>query len=113
MKFGEDLDGEDRKGGVFRVAKQIVGRNRDVVGGGCVKDVSGKVVIDEEQLMETWRAHYEKLANEEFPWNNDSLHTADPVSGPCEKISMDEVRSAIKKMKNNKAAGPSGVVLRC
>ena len=92
------------------MAKQIVGRNRDVVGGGCVKDVSGKIVIDEEQLMETWRAHYEKLANEEFPWNKDSLHTADPVCGPCEKISMDEVRSAIKKMKNNKAAGPSGVV---
>ena len=57
MKFGEDLDGEDRKGGVFRVAKQIVGRNRDVVGGGRVKDVSSKVIIDEEQLMETRRAH--------------------------------------------------------
>ena len=31
------------------------------------------------------------------------------MSGPCEKISMKEVRVAISKMKNNKAAGPSGV----
>ena len=32
------------------------------------------------------------------------------MSGPCERISFEEVRAAVKKMKNNKAAGPSGVV---
>jgi len=80
-KFGERLDVEDRKGTVFRVAKQIVRKNRDVVGGGCVKDTDGKIVVEEERLMEVWRAYYDKLSNEEFPWIKDSLTEADAVSG--------------------------------
>jgi hypothetical protein len=65
--------------------------------------------IHDDELMDVWRAHYEKLANEEFPWDKDTLTSADATAGPCEKITMDEVRAAIKKMKNNKAVGPSGV----
>ena len=50
-KFGNMLD-EDRKGTVFRVAEQIVKKNGDVVGESCVKDTSGKIVVEEEKLME-------------------------------------------------------------
>ena len=35
---------------------------------------------------------------------------ADATSGSCEKFTITEVHAAIKKMKNNKAAGPSGVI---
>ena len=108
-KFGEKLDEEDSKGTVFRVAKQMVRKNREVVGGGCVKDTNGKMVVEEEEMMEVWRSHYEKLSNEEFPWNKEALPTADAIRGPCEEFSIAEVQAAIKKMKNNKAAGPSGV----
>ena len=62
-KFGEKLDEEDRKGMVFRVAKQIAKNNRDVVGGGCIKDTNGKIVVNEDEQMEVWRAHYDKLLN--------------------------------------------------
>src|SRR5271163_4445121 len=65
-RLGEDLDNGDKKGSVFRVAKQIVKKNRDVVGGGCVKDVDGKSVVEEEKLLEVWRRYYDKLSNEEF-----------------------------------------------
>ena len=34
LKFSEELEDEDRKGNVFRVAKQLVRKNRDVVGAG-------------------------------------------------------------------------------
>ena len=46
--------------------------------------------------------HYEKLANEEFPWNRDSLQSVEPVCGPCERFSPEEVRCAIKKMYQEK-----------
>ena len=57
-----------------------------------------------------WRAYYDKLSNEEFSWSKDSLAETSMVSGPSESISIKEVEAAIAKMKNNKAAGPSGVV---
>ena len=65
-KFGVKLEEENEKGTIFRVAKQIVRNNRDVVGGGCVKDADGRIVVDEDRVMEVWRRHYEKLSNEKF-----------------------------------------------
>ena len=44
-----------------------------------MKDASGKIMVDDDQLLETWRAHYEKLANEEFPWSRDSFQSVEPV----------------------------------
>ena len=68
-KFCEDLEGEDGKGNVFRLANQLVSKNRDVVGASCVKDDDGKIVVEEDKLMEVWRAHYDKISNEEFAWD--------------------------------------------
>ena len=34
---------------MFRVAKQLVRKNRDVVGAGCVRDNSGKIVVEEDR----------------------------------------------------------------
>jgi len=36
------------------VAKQIVRKNKDVMGSGCVKDSNGKIVVEAEKLMEAW-----------------------------------------------------------
>ena len=35
----------------------LVNRNRDVVGASCVKDIIGKIVVEEDRLMEVWKAH--------------------------------------------------------
>jgi hypothetical protein len=110
QKFCEKLVEEDKKGNVFRVAKQIVRKNRDVVGEGCVKDTDGKIVVDDGKLLEVWRAYYDKISNEEFAWDSNSLSDVGAVCGPCERISVKEVTEAIAKMKSSKAAGPSGVV---
>ena len=81
-KWGESLDREDGKGKVFRVVKQMVRRNRDVVGGGCIKDKQGKIVVEEEEIKEVWRSYYEKLLNEEFDLNREGLGNTSEVSGP-------------------------------
>ena len=71
---------------------------------------NGRIVVDEDKIMEVWRTHYEKLSNEEFPWNRETLIMAYMIDRPCEEITIAEVQAAIKKMKNSKAVGPSGVV---
>ena len=94
---------------IFRLAKQMRRDNQDVIGEKCVKDDSGNLSLDDEAKKVAWKQHYERLLNEEFPWNPDDL-SADPVAGPAIIITVDMVRSAIARMKLGKAAGPSGIV---
>ena len=110
-QFAEDLVTAEGKGKLFRSVKQMVKRNADVVGGNCVRNKEGKIVTEEEQVKIVWKDHFEKLLNEEFEWNHDELEHVDVVSGPCEQISVTEVRRALQSMKVGKAAGPSGVTV--
>ena len=47
----------------YELVKKLVNRNRDVVVANCVKDRNGKIVVEEDRLMEIWRAHYDALSN--------------------------------------------------
>jgi len=40
-----------------------------VVGSGFVKDVEDKVSVEEEKVLDIWKAYYRKLSNEEFVWD--------------------------------------------
>ena len=84
---------------MFRVAKQLMNRNRDVVGASCVKDSIGKIVVEEDRLMEVWRAHYDGISNEEFTWDREGLTNVSPLCGPSERNSALEVDAVIGKMK--------------
>ena len=94
---------EDEKGNVFKVAKQMVRRNREVVGASCVIGSDGKIVVVEDKLMKVWRAHYDGISNEEFAWDREGLTNVSPVCGPSESISALEVDAAIGKMKHGKS----------
>ena len=59
--LGEMLDAEDKRNGVFRVVKQMVRKNRDVVGEGCIKGLDGKILTNEVEVKARWMAHFEKL----------------------------------------------------
>ena len=53
---------------MIRVAKQLVRKNRDVVGAGCVKDNVGKIVVKEDKLEsimigQGWRTFTASRAN--------------------------------------------------
>ena len=43
---------------------------QDVVGVNCVKDASGIVLVENDQVKEEWRKYMEKLLNEENTWDN-------------------------------------------
>jgi hypothetical protein len=105
----EKLDEEEGRGNLFRVARQMIRRNKDIVGDGCIKDCDGNVVVEQESIKEVWRKYFEKLLNEEFAWNRNGLTTENAVGKDAEEITVIEVRAAIAKMKMGKATGPSGI----
>ena len=57
----------------------MVEKNRDIVGASCVKGADGKLVTGEAEVKDRWKAYFDKLLNEEFEWNKDSLTTVDKV----------------------------------
>ena len=53
-EFGDMLDKADGEGQVFKVAKQIVRRNKDVVGVTCIKDKKGRLTTEAAQIKLVW-----------------------------------------------------------
>ena len=47
----------------------------------------------------------------EFEWPSDLLTEVTPVEGPPPLVTVTHIRKALGKMKQGKAAGPSGVIL--
>ena len=54
----------------------------------CVKNSVGKIVKEEDRLMEVCRAQYDVLSNKEFTWDRVGLTDVNPVCGPSERISV-------------------------
>ena len=80
------------------------------MGASCVKDSIGKIVVEEDRLMEVGRAHYDEISNEEFTWDREGLTNVSPVCRPCDRNSALEMDAVIGKMKKDGSAGPTGVV---
>jgi len=47
------------------MAKQMVKERWDITGSNCLKGVSGKVIVDEKGIKDSWKEYTEKLMNEE------------------------------------------------
>ena len=56
--------------------------------------------------MKAWVEHYSRLLNVEFKWPSDLLR-----EGPPLLVTVTHIRKVPGKMKQGKAAGPSGVIL--
>jgi len=81
---------------------------RDVSGVPCVRDESGRVIVEGDEMKEVWARYWSRLLNEENPW--DGGQGSAPVEGPKLPVSASEVEFALRAMKRGKAAGPSGLV---
>ena len=96
--------------GIFKLAKQMDKTNQDVVGEKCVRNDAGELSLSDEEKMKAWVEHYARLLNVEFEWESNLLPEVAPVEGPPPPVTKDLIRKALRKMKCDKAAGPSGII---
>ena len=80
--------------------------NQDIVVDKCIKDDDDNLDFDDKSA--TWKSHYKRLFNVEFPWDSSTLSEEQLFQGPLIRISTNMVSKALKKMKKGKATGPSG-----
>ena len=90
------------------MAQRMVKERQDITGLNCIKGASGKVIVDDEGIKDSWKEYMEKLMNEENEW--DHKLSAEVKEGPADCIRMDKVTAALKDMKRHKAPGLSGLL---
>ena len=76
----------------------------------CVRNDAGELSLSDDDKMKAWVEHYSRLLDVEFEWPSDLLPEVPPVEGPPPPVTVTHIRKALNKMKQGKAAGPSGII---
>uniref|UniRef100_A0A8D9EGY4 Craniofacial development protein 2 n=1 Tax=Cacopsylla melanoneura TaxID=428564 RepID=A0A8D9EGY4_9HEMI len=100
-------EGEQRKfyQAIKKTQKEFQPRVR-----GCRND-DGTVEMDESKVIEKWKTHFEILLNQDCENETVQNTTIANVNQRLEDVPrIDEVRNAIKRMRNNRAPGEDDVV---
>ena len=117
-RFVDDLgkeaqDATDRRDArtVYKIAKVLIGSftNRSSV----VKDKQGNVLAKEEEQMTRWAEHFQEVLNRDEPAETLDFDNAEPqqtIEMKKGKITVEEIASAIKQTKGNRAPGEDRVI---
>ena len=108
QEFTADLQSESGRKNCSRIARQMAREGSDVISVCCMKNYAGNVVSDADGMKNIWRKYMEKLLNVENDWDGE-VDCPEVMGHRC-PISEEEVASAIKGLKMEKEAGPTGVV---
>ena len=85
--------------------KEIAG-NKPCSSSGCLKAKDGTVILEKEKILERWTEYIGELFHDN---RGDKPTIVKKIEGP--KILKSEVRTAIAKMRKNKAAEPDEIVV--
>ena len=94
---------------LYRLARQKDRAEKDVQHVRAIKDENGKfggnVMVNSEAVLRRWKEYFKKLMNEE---NNrySRKEEAEVVNEEVNCVSREEVKNALRRMKNFKAFGP-------
>ena len=100
----QELDSKEGERTLYRLARQRHQAGKDVQQVRMMKDKDGKVMTDEESVLRIWKEYYKGLMNEENERERRE-NDGERVNLEVEKISKEEVRENMKRMKNGKAVG--------
>ncbi|KAI5614578.1 hypothetical protein C0J50_8916, partial [Silurus asotus] len=103
----ERLDTKGEKD-LYRLARQRDRAGKDVLQVRAIKDGDGNVLTSKERVLSRWREYFEQLMNEENQRER-RLDNVELVKQDVVRISKEEVRAAIKRMKNGKSVGPDDI----
>jgi len=90
------------------MAKQMTKEKRDITSSNCLNDLTGKLIVSEQNIKDMLKPYMAKLMNEDNNWDNDTF--CEIKEGAVDCMRAGEVAKALEKMKKHKAPGLSVVV---
>jgi len=73
----------------------MVKQRQDITSSNCLKDATGKVVVGENRIKNTWKKYMENLMNKETEWDHEVISSV--KERPVDHIMIPEVTAALKK----------------
>jgi hypothetical protein len=72
-----------------------------------IRNKKGEVVINTKVKAEIWKEYFDKLLNTEEP--RELIKKGNKEIGEVEELTIEDVKKAIRNLKNNKVAGTDGI----
>ena len=76
-----------------------------------MKNDAGEMSLSKNSKQKALLEHYQRLLNDEFDWDTDYLSDEPPVESLPSPITSDMVLRKLSLDENEKALGPSGIVV--
>ena len=90
-------------------------KTRDINQIKCIKDVTDRLLVKDEEIMDRWREYFDKLFNGESEGPTIGLDDSfdDTNRRFVRRIQEVEIGEALKRTKGGKAMSPDGIPIEC
>jgi hypothetical protein len=102
------LGTKDGEKDIYRMVKSQERKMRDIIQVKCIKDVTERPLIKDEDIKNWWREYFDKLFNEDSGSSSIELDiSSDDLNRQfVRRIQESEVEDALKRMKGGKPMSP-------
>ena len=104
----EKLETKEGENELFKISKQRNRQSKDVQQVRVIKSKTGEIPMEEEKVKQRWKEYFDDLLNQENPRERREIRTEE-TKRDAEDISVEEVRTGLRKMKKGKAQGPDDI----
>ena len=104
----EKLETKEGENELSKIAKQRNRQSKDVQQVRVIKSNTGEILMEEEKVKQRWKEYFDDLLNQENPRERREMRT-EKTKRDVEDISVEAVRTGLRKVKKGKAQGPDDI----
>ena len=103
----QKLDSTEGTDMIYKLAKTRNRRTKDISDSIYINDADGNILTDHEKIQDRWQEYFDELFN--LTNARKELDKCDETEGPIPRITEEEIRKQLDKLKSRKANGPDNL----